>query len=125
MTARALITGTLYGDPQARTSQAGKSFTTAKIKADGKDGSTLWVSIIAFNDLADRLLTLKANAAVALSGKLEVSAYTDKQGNPAAGLSVVCDELATLKARPKPKAAPAQAQQPVIAGFDDDLPGRN
>ena len=127
MTARALITGTLYGDPQARTSQAGKSFTTAKIKADGKDGSTLWVSIIAFNDLADRLLTLKANAAVALSGKLEVSAYIAKNGEPAAGLSVVCDELATLKAKPKPKAEPepAQAQQPVIAGFDDDLPDWN
>ena len=125
MTARALITGTLYGDPQARTSQAGKSFTTAKIKADGKDGSTLWVSIIAFNDLADRLLTLKANAAVALSGKLEVSAYTAKDGTPAAGLSVVVDELATLKAKPKPKAEPMPAPRPapVAAGFNDDLPG--
>ena len=119
---RALLTGQLYGDPQARTSQAGKPFTTAKVRADGKDGSTLWVSIIAFNDLADRLLTMKANNAVALSGKLEVNAYTDKQGNPAAGLSVVCDELATLKAKPKPKAAPAPAQQPAMAGFDDDLP---
>ena len=118
MTARALITGTLYGDPQARTSQAGKSFTTAKIKADGKDGSTLWVSIIAFNDLADRLLTLKANAAVALSGKLEVSAYTAKDGTPAAGLSVVVDELATLKARPRPK----PDTPPAPAGFDDALP---
>ena len=117
MSARALITGTLYGDPQARTSQAGKSFTTAKVKADGKDGSTLWISVVAFGDLADRLLTMRANNAVALSGKLEVSAYTAKNGEPAAGLSVVCDELATLKAKPRPR-----AQQPVIAGFDDDLP---
>ena len=77
---------------------------------------------VAFGDLADRLLTMKADNALALSGKLEVSAYTDKQGNPAAGLSVVCDELATLKARPKPKAEPAAPKQPVIAGFDDDLP---
>ena len=73
-----------------------------------------------YGDLADRLLELKANTALALSGKLEVSAYTAKDGQPAAGLSVVCDQLATLKAKPKPKAA--QAQQPVIAGFDDDLP---
>ena len=124
MTARALITGTLYGDPQARTSQAGKPFTTAKVRADGKDGAVLWVSIVAFNDLADRLLTMKANAALALSGKLEVSAYIAKNGEPAAGLSVVCDELATLKGKPRPKAATAaaHAQQPVIAGFDDDLP---
>ena len=52
-------------------------------------------------------------------------AYTAKDGQPAAGLSVVCDQLATLKAKPRPKAAPAQAQQPVIAGFDDDLPDWN
>ena len=116
---RALLTGNLYGDPQARTSQSGKSFATAKVRADGKDGATLWVSIVAFSDLADRLLTLKANNAVALSGKLEVSAYTDKNGQPAAGLSVVVDELATLKAKPRPKAAPAPA---AAAGFDDDLP---
>ena len=123
MTARALITGTLYGDPQARTSQAGKPFTTAKVRADGKDGKPLWISVVAFGDLAERLLTMKADNALALSGKLEVSAYTAKDGQPAAGLSVVCDQLATLKAKPKPKAA--QAQQPVIAGFDDDLPDWN
>ena len=117
---RALLTGQLYGDPQARTSQAGKPFTTAKVKADGKDGAVLWISVVAFGDLADRLLTMRANNALALSGKLEVSAYTAKDGTPAAGLSVVCDELAALKAKPRPKAA--AAQQPVIAGFDDDLP---
>ena len=122
MTARALITGTLYGDPQARTSQAGKSFTTAKIRADGKDGAVLWISVVAFGDLAERLLTMRANNALALSGKLEVSAYTAKDGTPAAGLSVVADELAALKAKPRPKAEPAQAQQPVIAVLDDDLP---
>ena len=77
---RALLTGILYGEPQAR----------------------------------------KANNAVALSGKLEVSAYTAKDGSPAAGLSVVCDELAALKAKPRPKPSPAPA--PVAAGFDDDLP---
>ena len=31
---RALITGTVYGEPQARTSQAGKPYATAKVKAD-------------------------------------------------------------------------------------------
>ena len=117
---RALLTGILYGEPQARTSKSGSQFATAKVKADGKDGAVLWISIVAFNDLAERLLTLKANNAVALSGKLEVSAYTAKDGSPAAGLSVVCDELAALKAKPRPKPSPAPA--PVAAGFDDDLP---
>jgi len=116
---RILVIGNLYGDPQARTSQAGKSFTTAKVRADGKDGAVLWISIVAFGDLADRLLTMRANAALALSGKLEVSAYIAKNGEPAAGLSVVCDELATLKGKPRPKADPPPPKQPGIAGFDD------
>ena len=117
---RALLTGILYGEPQARTSKSGSQFATAKVKADGKDGAVLWISIVAFNDLAERLLTLRPNNAVAISGKLEVSAYTAKDGSPAAGLSVVCDELAALKAKPRPKPSPAPA--PVAAGFDDDLP---
>ena len=117
---RTLLTGNLYGEPQARTSKSGSTFATAKVKADGKDGAVLWISIVAFNEVADRMLTLPANAAVALSGKLEVSAYTAKTGEPAAGLSVVVDELATLKAKPRPR--PAVAPQPVAAGFNDDLP---
>ena len=67
---RTLLTGNLYGEPQARTSKSGSTFATAKVRADGKDGAVLWISIVAFNEVADRLLTLPANAAVALSGKL-------------------------------------------------------
>ncbi len=116
---RTLLTGTLYGEPQARQSKTGSTFATAKVRADGKDDTVLWISIVAFNEVAERLLALPANAAVALSGKLEVSAYVAKDGSPAAGLSVVVDELATLKAKPRPKPAPSA---PVAAGFDDDLP---
>ena len=115
---RALITGSLYGDPQARTSQAGKPFVTAKVRADGKDGVSVWCSIIAFGELAERLATLGANAAVALSGRAELSCWVDKGGEPKAGLSLVVDELATLKAKPKPRAP----QPAATAGFDDAIP---
>ena len=106
---RVLTTGTLFADPAARTSQAGKPFTTAKLKADGKDGTAVWVSIVAFAEVAERLATLKAGPALAVSGRAELSAYLNKSGEPAAGLSVVIDELATLKARPKPKPEPTAA----------------
>lgn len=112
---RVLTTGTVYADPAARTSQAGKPFTTAKLRADGKDGSTVWVSLVAFADLAERLATLKAGAAIAVSGRAEVSAYLSKSGEPAAGLSVVIDELATLRPKPKPKVVAADYSEP----FDD------
>ena len=142
---RALITGSLYGDPQTRTSQAGKSYVTAKVRADGKDGASVWCSIIAFGEQADRLMTLGDGAALAVSGKAEVNGWLDKQGEPRAGLSLVADEIATLKGKPRPpQGAPQGAgdapntrqgqgshprpkratKQPVAAGagFDDDLP---
>lgn len=127
---RALVTGSLYGAPLARTSQAGKRYATAKVRADGKDGSSVWCSIIAFGEQAERLLTLSANAAVSVSGKVEVTGWLDKQGEPKAGLSLVVDELATLKGKPRPPQGtgdprPQRAQrQPVGAGagFDDELP---
>ena len=136
---RALLTGTLYGDPQARTSQAGKPFTTAKVRADGKDGAVVWCSLVAFGELAERLATLAANQALSVSGRVEVSAWIDKAGEPRAGLSLVADELATLKGKPRPPQGtgdtrqvrqgedatprPQRARQaPVAAGFDDDLP---
>lgn len=136
---RALLTGSLYGDPQARTSQSGKPFTTAKVRADGKDGATVWCSLVAFGELAERLAALPANAALSVAGRAEVSAWLDKQGEPKAGLSIVADELATLKAKPRPPQGagdtrqgrqgedatprPQRAQRaPVAAGFDDDLP---
>ena len=125
---RALITGTLYGDPQGRTSQAGKPFTTAKVRADGKDGAAVWCSLVAFGELAERLATLAANSALSVSGRAEVTAWLDKQGEPKAGLSIVADELAMLKAKPRPPQGDGSARQqrskpaPVAAGFDDELP---
>lgn len=138
---RALVTGSLYGDPQTRTSQAGKSYVTAKVRADGKDGSSVWCSIIAFGELADRLMTLGNGAALAVSGKAEVSGWIDKQGEPRAGLSLVADEIATLKGKPRPPQGtgdapnvrqgqgshrypqrPTRAPVAAGAGFDDDLP---
>ncbi|HCK80727.1 MAG TPA: hypothetical protein DIC59_04595 [Candidatus Competibacteraceae bacterium] len=100
---RALLTGSLYGDPVVRTSQAGKSFCTAKVRADGKDGSAVWCSLIAFGEQAARLAMLKANSPVSVSGKAELQAWANKAGEPAAGLSLVVDELAALKAKPRPK----------------------
>lgn len=99
---RALITGTLYGTPQARTAASGNQYATAKLRADGKDGTSAWCSVIAFGEVADRLLTLGDGAALSISGRAEVNAWLDKQGEPKAGLSLVADEMVTLKGRPRP-----------------------
>ena len=138
---RALVTGSLYGDPQTRTSQAGKQYATAKVRADGKNGESVWCSIIAFGEIAERLMTLGNGAALAVSGKAEVNGWLDKQGEPKAGLSLVADEVVTLKGKPRPPQGtgdapnvrqgqgshprpqrPTRAPVAAGAGFDDELP---
>lgn len=113
---RALCTGTLYGSPQARTGASGKAYTVAKLKADGKEGVSVWCSLIAFGEQAERLASLQQGAAVAVSGRCEVSAWINREGEAAGGLSLVVDELATLKGKPRPPRARPEAS---AAGFDD------
>lgn len=108
---RALLTGTLYADPQRRTSANGKPFTTGKLRADASDGAQVWCSLIAFADVGERLAPLKAGAAISVSGRAKLSAWTDKNGNPAAGLDLVVDEIATLRGKPRPPQGEGQRQQ--------------
>ncbi len=120
---RCLCTGTLYGAPQSRTSASGKPFTTAKLRADGKDGAAVWCSLIAFGDLAERLASMKDRAALSVSGRIEVSVWTNRDGDACGGLSMVVDEIATLRGKPKPRSPKPKQQQPEAAGaeipFDD------
>lgn len=111
---RAMVSGTLYGVPQARTAASGKQYATAKLRADGKNGECVWCSIIAFGEIADRMMTLGDGAALSISGRAEVNAWLDKAGEPRAGLSLVADELATLKGKPHP--VEAEGRQEHAAG---------
>ena len=101
---RVLATGTLYAAAQARTSANGNTFAIGKVKADDKGGAWVWVSVIAFGAEAERLLTLNAGDAVAIGGRAELSVWEDRDGQHHPGLSLVIDELATLRGRPKPRA---------------------
>ena len=113
---RALVTGVLHEAPVARVSKNGKNFTTAKLRADAADGA-VWCSLIAFGAQAEALHEQKANAALSVAGRVTPNAWLDKAGEPKAGLSMVVDQVAALRTRPKPKLAPAASP-----GFDDDLP---
>lgn len=123
---RCLVTGRLHDTPQARTSANGNTFAIAKVKADDKNGAWVWVSVIAFGQEAERLLPLKQGDTVAIGGRAEIGAWLDKDGNPHGSLSIVVDEIATLRGKPRPPSEARQpsrrpARQPEPAGvpFDD------
>jgi len=113
---RALVSGVLHCDPQTRVSRGGQPFTTARMKADTGDGNTTWCSLIAFGQEGERLAMLKAGAAVSVSGRCKLSSWIGKSGEPAAGLDLTIDELATLRGRPKPHPDRRQATDTDDAG---------
>lgn len=134
MTIRVLVSGTLHGDPEIKTSQGGKRYTKVKLRADGQNGATTWVSLAAFGDLADTLAGIKAGDSIAVSGKVKLTAWANKTtGEPTAGLDLMVDSLISLVAKPKPKtigrsqrAYSRQQPLPVVSGtapadFDDNL----
>jgi single-stranded DNA-binding protein len=122
---RALVSGTLYDAPRGGLGRNGKPFTTAKVKAEGKNGDAVWVSCVAFGDMAEKLAMQAAKAPISVVGKIEVSIYTAKTGEPKAGLSMVVEDCAALETRPRSAArpGPAQTQEPPAppppATFDD------
>ena len=128
---RILISGKLHDTPQERESANGNTYALAKVKADDKGGNWVWVSVIAFGAEAERLLEMNAGDTVAIGGRAELKAWVDKEGNARPDVSMVADEIATLRGRPKPqkpraprKARQAPASPPTDAGipFDDELP---
>ena len=75
MTAHVLISGTLFREPEQRTSKAGKPFVTATIRA--KDGdSWQWWKVLAFQECAQaELMRLTDGDALSVQGVLKAETY--------------------------------------------------
>ncbi len=91
-----LIGGRLYGTAEERTGKSGKAFVTAKVRAAGGDGETLFVNVITFSrTVADALLALEDGDSVALSGSLTPKVWTDKNGETRPALDMVAHVVLT------------------------------
>lgn len=115
---RALITGTLFNEPQQRTSKAGSPYATARISVTTEDGR-LFASVVAFNeDVVARLMQLQAGASLAVAGTLKVGIYTASNGHTYPNLDIVADEVAGTTPRPKKQ----KSARRTGAGQDGSLP---
>ena len=103
----AMASGVLARDPERRTGAKG-IFAVASIRVGAGD-AVQSVSTIAFADNAERLLSLHSGDAVSVSGRAELKSWTDKSGAKRTGLSVVANEIAAARPKPRPRdAAPRQ-----------------
>ena len=97
-----LATGTLFRDPEQRTSKAGKLFWTGTVKT--KDGdATQWVKVCVFSEsIGAELMRLKDGDALSAQGAFRVETY-DKDGATRVSLSMIADSILPLRAAQKPR----------------------
>jgi hypothetical protein len=132
----ALVNGSLFRAPEQRVSKSGKSFVTATLRA--KDGEGFqFIRIVTFSDhVQAELLRLSEGDSLSAQGSLKAELYAKEGCDPKVSLSIVADQILSLKQPPrereaKPKTpAPDPRSRPEKcagswapgAGPNDDLP---
>lgn len=124
----ALASGALIADPQRREGAKGPfAIATLRVATGGEESAL--VSIIAFSAEAERLFEYVKGDALAISGRAKLTAWTGRDGAERHGLSIVAEQIASARPRPRP-AAPPRQRRPARARdtatgdprpFDDEI----
>jgi single-strand DNA-binding protein len=102
------VIGNLGGDPHVTVTQKGKelvqlSVAVNQVRTDQngqRQETTQWLRIRAMNNQAERAKTLTRGSRVFVAGRLDISHYTSRDGEPKTGYDVWADEIANLTPRP-------------------------
>ena len=109
----------LVRDPERKTSKNGKDYVQALVLVTAGDTEVL-VTAMAFDpDRQARLLDLQKGDSCSAAGAGSIRAYLDKEGQPAAGVSLMLNHLMALaetKAAANAKASPARNGQRRVEG---------
>ena len=133
MSVAILISGSIFREPQERTSSSGRKYVTTTLKAAAADNATsdFW-SVLAFGTTAgDELMRLAVGERVTIQGALKLEIF-EKDGQARISRTIFADHVLALRAPPKerkPKKAAADATpaKETAAGggpafFSDDIP---
>jgi single-stranded DNA-binding protein len=108
--------GMLTKDADARTGKSGKPFALLNLLV-GDGDARQFVSAIVFGDAAGNVATLEKGRRVYLEGKIEISEWTDRDGNKKCGLKVASFHAEARRGR-RAHVAPAARND----FHDDPLP---
>jgi len=92
----------------------------------GKDGDApTWCTVLAFEDLTEKLAGLRKGAEVYARGKLKADLYTPQGGEPRVSLTLLTTHVEPLVLERKPPRPPQAHRKAVVYGaaepFDDAL----
>lgn len=126
----ALVSGTLSRDPQGRTTSKGDAMATSSLAVQASsDGKPAYVGLLAFNDLAETLLQCTKGDAVSVRGRLELSRWTNAEGQAKEQWQLVADSLlagpekpSRVRTAPRPGRDTGRDRAPAEPPpFDDEI----
>ena len=105
---RVSFIGSLGAEPETRYSQKGSQITTFRVAinqlrtdADGeRQESTEWFRVRAMGRLAESSQRLAKGGRVLVVGRLDITHYQSRDGEPRVGFEVWADEVINLAGRP-------------------------
>jgi Single-strand binding protein family len=136
MSVSVLVSGSIFREPIQKTSQAGKPYTVATIKAgSGENAPAEYWSVLCFSDSGqEQLLRLGLNEKLSVQGSMKVELF-EKDGQQRISRTIFVDHVLALRApprekKPKPSATPASAPLERVSilpsasspDLDDDIP---
>lgn len=141
MTAQLAAHGRLVADPQAKTTHSGTPMSFARLAVTvpchtSESGeTTLWLSVVAFGRQADALSKHRKGELISVSGTMQSSLWTGKDGETHQDWQVVADSVISARTvRPGGRKgqqgqatdalnrAKEQAHEDQTPLFDDEVP---
>jgi single-stranded DNA-binding protein len=80
--------GVLGRDAERKTSKAGREYLRLNVRV-GNGDEAQWVSVLAFNDVAELAERLRKDARIYVEGTLSADAWLDRDGKPRVKLNVM------------------------------------
>ena len=109
-----VLAGRLVADPEHRQTQTGKGVANLRIAVDrkGREKETDFFNVTAWGQSADFACTyLSKGRLVAVTGRLQVRSYTDKEGQNKQAFEIVADTIQPLDSMKRDEtSAPVQSQ---------------
>jgi hypothetical protein len=119
----ALVAGSLFGNPESRTSKNGRPFVTMTIRVKDGDESR-FVRAVAFSEtVQSELMRLADGDNISIQGPFTASIYTASDGNSKISLSMVANHVLALRQAPKARQAKVSEPAPDVRSRQQRLAG--
>lgn len=116
------FTSRLGKDAESRTTRTGKPMTVLTVAVSDPDSDAgTWCSVLAFEDLAERLAELAKGAELYAKGRLKAAVWRAQNGDPRIDLTLLATHVEPLTLERKPR---GPRRSPVHGGgapFDNRL----